>query len=284
MNDGIILTNNGKSWVSVANPLRWDTVSAMTYAQDKYDPPQLAAKSGVIAIAPTAAVGLIAALAGLPILLSILCGLVALPIAWLILQKRVQYRATKFRAAVSAHTEGLGPRRIVRGEFLPGPRAYAADHLVMGAVRILQSEAYRRGALGDTNSTYEEILESTFSLLSNLQSLEQAARNQRQLASQAKDEQAHIKFDELAEKSDLVWTDTLQPKLVAQREFVDAVADLDTFLRSQHALTREGNSPTTATLSNSYNSDLEALASRVATARESATAVPSDLDCDDSPL
>lgn len=202
MDNGITLTTNGRSWVSVANPLRHDTVAKLAQAQDKYDTSQVSTRSGAVAVAAGAAVGLLAVLVGLPALLAVVCGLVALPAAWLLMFRRLRSRAAAFESTLAANTEDLGPRRIVRGEFLPGECADAADQLVIGSVQILQSTAYRCGALGETSFVYDDILESTWSLLHRLRAYEREVRDMARMQERASDEHTRSELAVLADRMD----------------------------------------------------------------------------------
>lgn len=276
MDDGITLTTNGRSWVSVANPLRHDTVSAMAYAQDKYDTSQLPARSGAVAITAGVAVGVLLTLVGLPPLLAVICGLVTLPPVWLLTFRRLHSRAAALESAVTARTEGLGPRRIVRGEFLPGACADAADSLAMGSVQILQSTAYRCGALGETSVVYDDIIESTWSLLHKLRTFEREVRDRARIEDQACDELTRSEMATLADHSDHVWTEQLLPLVGAHRELVEAVVDLDQFLDTPHVRDRGKQLAAADDFPRKSIDDLDALAGRVAVARDRALAFRPD--------
>lgn len=270
MDDGITLTTNGRSWVSVANPMRHDTVSGMAHAKDKYGTSQVPARSGAVSVAGGAAVGLLLILIGLPPLLAVLCGLVTLPVVWLLTFRRLRSKAEAFESTVAANTEGLGPRRIVRGEFLPGACADAADQLVMGSVQILQSTAYRCGALGETSFVYDDILDSTWSLLHKLRIFEHEARDRARMQEQACDEITRRDLVLLADHSAHVWTEQLQPLMIAHRELVDSAVDLDRFLDTPHARDRGKELAAADDYPRKSSDDLETLAGRVAVARDRA--------------
>jgi len=272
MDNGITLTTNGRSWVSVANPLRHDTIAGLAQAQAKYDTSQVSARSGAVGVIVGAAVGLIAVLVGLPALLAVVCGLVALPVAWLLTFRRLRSRAAAFESTLAANAEGLGPRRIVRGEFLPGACADAADQLVIGTVQILQSTAYRCGALGETSFVYDEILDATWSLLHKLRTYEREVRDMARMEERACDERTRRDLATLADRMNHVWSEQLLPLVDAHRDLVRSVADLDRFLDTPHArdhgkqLAAADDSPRTAA------DDLDALTGRVAAARDRALA------------
>lgn len=276
MDNGITLTTNGRSWVSVANPLRHDTVAALAHAQDKYDTSQVPARSGAVAVAAGAAVGLLALLVGLPALLAVVCGLVVLPVAWLLMFRRLRSRATAFESALAANTEGLGPRRIVRGEFLPGACADAADQLVIGTVQILQSTAYRCGALGETSFVYDDILESTWALLHKLRTYEREARDMARMKERAGDEHTRSELTTLAARMDHVWSEQLLPLVADHRELVRSVADLDRFLDTPHARDHGKQLAAADDFPRQASDDLDALTGRVAAARDRALAYRSD--------
>lgn len=270
MDDGITLTNNGRSWVSVANPLRHDTVADLAWAQDKYDASQVPARSGAVAVAAGVGVGVLLALVGLPPLLAVLCGLVTLPIVWFLLFQRLRARATAFESSVASHTEGMGPRRIVRGDFLPGPCAEAADQLVMGSVQVLQSTAYRCGALGEASFVYDDILESTWGLLHKLCVFEREGRDRARLEERAQDQSTRDDVAQLASHAEHVWAENLHPLVVAHRELVASVADLDQFLDTPHARDHGPELAAAEDPARTASADLDALASRVAVARDRA--------------
>lgn len=276
MDDGITLTNNGRSWVSVANPLRHDTVSGMAHAQDKYDTSQVPARSGAVSVAAGAAVGLLLALVGVPLPLAVICGLGALPVIWLLMFRRMRSQAAAFESTVAANTEGLGPRRIVRGEFLPGACADAADQLVMGSVQILQSTAYRCGALGETSFVYDDILDATWALLHKLRLFENEARDRARMRDRACDESTRSALAQLDDHSEHVWTEQLKPLVAAHRELVTSVQDLDRFLDTPHVRDRGKELAAADDFPRKSSDDLEALAGRVAVARDRALAYRND--------
>lgn len=272
MDNGITLTTNGRSWVSVANPLRHDTVAKLAQAQDKYDTSQVSTRSGAVAVAAGAAVGLLAVLVGLPALLAVVCGLVALPAAWLLMFRRLRSRAAAFESTLAANTEDLGPRRIVRGEFLPGECADAADQLVIGSVQILQSTAYRCGALGETSFVYDDILESTWSLLHRLRAYEREVRDMARMQERASDEHTRSELAVLADRMDHVWSEQLLPLVGAHRELVRSVSDLDRFLDTPHARDHGKQLAAAEDSPRKTSDDLDALTGRVAAARDRALA------------
>ncbi|MFL0579502.1 hypothetical protein [Dietzia sp. 179-F 9C3 NHS] len=274
MDDGITLTNNGRSWVSVANPLRGDSVAAAAHARASQEPDVLRGIAGTAAVAAAAIVGAGTALAGAPPVLAVLAGLIVLPLVWVLVHQRLQRRAGEVSTAVATRTEGLGPRRILRGDFLPGERADAADTIVMGAVHILQSSSYRSGALGDTSAVYHDILDSTWGLLHKLQVLEGEVVECRRLASRAEDEQSRRDIEKLTARAEQVWEQQLVPLVAAHRELVQAVDELDRFLDTPHARDRGAELASAPDFARRHSSTLDALSGRVAAALEASRTGP----------
>lgn len=270
MNDGITLTSDGRSWVSVSNPLRGDSSGAVARARATQAPEFLSARSGIGAVFSATLVGALTALAGMPPLLAVLLAILVLPASWLVLYRHMEQLAGNLASAVD--TEGLGPRRILRSDFLPGERANAADAVAMGAVRILQSSSYRCGALGGTDAVYRDVLDSVWALLWKLRTLEEETVEGARLAAPVEngdaDEQTRADAVELHATTGRAWTQQLQPDVIAHRQLVDAVAELDRLLDTPHARDRAGELDTTPDFALRHSHDLEALARRVAAVLE----------------
>lgn len=272
MDEGISLTNNGQAWVSVANPLRGDSVTAVAYLQDKHDGSQAASRSGAVAVTAGAAVGIVLFIVGLPLALAVLFGVVVMPLVWALMYRQLQARATAFDSAVATNLDSMGPRRIVRGEFLPGPVADAADQLVMGAVQILRSTSYRSGALGEPGAVYDDVLQATWALLDKLRVVERESRNRDRMREQA-DADTAGEVEMLDERSRTVWEQTLQPAISEHHQLVEAVAELDQVLDTPYARDHGKELAEADDFPRQASDNLEVMAERVAVARDRALAL-----------
>lgn len=276
MQDGIVLTNNGRSWVSVGNPLRQDTVYGTAMLQSEHSPESVTGRvSAGSAVAAAVTGGFAVLVIEAPPLLAVIAAVIVLAAVGVGLHRVLSVRAERASAAVSASVEGLGPRRILRGDFLPGPRADAADAVVLETASIVDSRSFRTGALGATDVVYQDLLESTWSLLWKLRILEeQTAQAQRLATGAASDPTGHTgqQADELAAQCDRVWTEQVVPVLQAHRELAASVTELDQFLDRPSNQDRDSSDGNDGSAARGQVDALEALTGRIAAALETSRA------------
>lgn len=270
MSDGITLTNNGRSWVSVGNPLRHDTVATTAKLEAAQSPARHRVRAGNQAVVAAATVAILVAFTGPSLLLAILCGVLTLPAVWAWRYHAMNSKTAHQPAATAAGLAAHGPRQIMRGDFLPGPRADAADTIVMGSARILQSSSFRNGALGETSVVYSDVVDATWALLQRLKVMERELAEGRRLAATTDDEHTLQELENLNTRADHVWREHIQPLVAAHRELAAAVDDLDRFLDTPRAREPGTALPAAPDFGQQRGAELDALASRVAAAREQA--------------